>query len=274
MRALGYAGEDEGDGPDEGREGREPGEFEGDWLHTNGIDWHPEHDLVVLSVRTFDEVWVIDHSTTTEEARGSKGGRWGKGGDLLWRWGNPRTYGGGDVADRRLFVQHDAQWIDAGSPGAGNVLVFNNGEGREPPYSSVDELVPPFDPQHGFLREPGKPFGPAEPVWSYVAPERESFFSSFISGAQRLPNGNTLVCEGAEGRVFEVTPEGRVVWDWLNPFGGDAPPRGRRPPRKPKPGEEDGAAAPPEPPRNPIPKGLFRATRIAPEHPGLARLLD
>ena len=70
---------------------RQGPQVEVDWLHTNGIDYNAEYDLIVLSVPRMNELWVIDHSTTTEEALGSTGGRWGKGGDLLWRWGNPRT---------------------------------------------------------------------------------------------------------------------------------------------------------------------------------------
>ena len=106
----------------------------------------------------------------------------------------------------------------------------------------------PFDPAKGFLREPGQAFGPKDPAWSYS--EKGTFLSPFISGAQRLPNGNTLICSGAQGRVFEVTQAGQVVWDFENPHGGDfmAP-------------QNAGQA-----PAN----ALFRATRIAADHPGLA----
>ena len=57
-----------------------------------------------------------------------------------------------------------------------------------------------------------------ELVWSYTEPR---FFSTNISGAQRLPNGNTLITEGAGGRLFEVTKEGKIVWEYIYPvFGG------------------------------------------------------
>lgn len=291
MRALGYTGDDEEEheaqasGGPEGRRGRGA-----DWLHTNSVDHHPEHDLLLLSVHGFSEIWVIDHSTTTDQAASSRGGRHGRGGDLLYRWGDPRKYGAGTEADRKLFAQHDAQWIPAGSPGAGHVLLFNNGGGRPGgEFSSVDELALPLDPEQGFAREPGKAFGPAAPVWSHG--EREGpqrFFSHFISGAQRLANGNTLVCSGAETRIFEVTPDHRVVWEYRNPFAGDlpmrAPGQGRRPRGMPPGAIEIGPGAPPPPgPDGPpeggpgagrrrvdIAKGLFRATRIAPDHPGLA----
>jgi hypothetical protein len=289
MRALGYLGGDEEE-EDEEPAGDERRRTAGDWLHTNGIDYRADLDLIVVSVRTFSEMWVIDHSTTTEQARGRTGGRWKRGGDLVYRWGNPMKHGAGDESDRRLFVQHDAQWVPPDCPGAGNLLVFNNGEGRpDGPFSSVDEIAPPLDPEHGFGA------GPSEPTWSYVAPEKASFFSSFISGAQRLSNGNTLICEGASGRVFEVTPEGATVWEYLNPFGEDRPPEDRPPEGGPQRGPPDGGdGRPPGGREGPpggrdgqpggqggppgggrrgggrkIPKGLFRATRIAPNHPGL-----
>ena len=54
--------------------------------------------------------------------------------------------------------------------------------------------------------------------WTYEGSPPMSFFSSYISGADRLPNGNTLICEGAHGRIFEVTPSGQIVWEYINPF--------------------------------------------------------
>ena len=199
----------------------------------------------MLSVPTLNELWVIDHSTTTDQAARSKGGRWERGGEILWRWGNPRIYGAGDDADQVLSFQHDPTWLPAEAPGELRLLVFNNGRVRPggEPWSSVDELVLPFDPERGFLREPGQPFGPEKPVWSYSDPG--TFYSSFISGAQRLPNGNTLICSGAQGRVFEVTPAGRVVWDYRNPYVGEI---------------DFGIPG----------NALYRAVRIGKDHPGLA----
>ena len=245
MRALGYAGGDEPDAP----AGSQQRDLSPDWLHTNAVDYLPEHDLIVLSTPRLCELWVIDHSTTTEEAAWSSGGRFRRGGDLLWRWGNPRNYGCGSDADRRLFHQHNPEWIAGDQPGELRLLVFNNGRGRsDGDYSSVDELVLPFDPAKGFLREPGQAFGPTQPAWTYQ--DKGTFYSAFISGAQRLPGGNTLICSGAQGRVFEVTREGEVVWDFENPFGGDF-------------------MAPQNAGQSPA-HALFRVTRVALDHPGLA----
>jgi hypothetical protein len=113
-----------------------------DWNHTNAVDYNADLDQIVMSSHAFSEIWVIDHSTTSAEAAGHTGGNSGKGGDLLYRWGNPAAYRAGGSADRQLFKQHNAQWIDPGLPGAGNLLVFNNGTGRPgPDDSTVDEIV-------------------------------------------------------------------------------------------------------------------------------------
>ena len=217
MRALGYVG-----GEDEDEEGESPqgGRGGSDWLHTNSIDYHAGLDLIVLSVRSLGEVWVIDHSTTTEEAAGSEGGDFGRGGDLLYRWGNPRNYG--MQSARQLFGQHDATWVE-GEQGAPGILIFNNGSGRpgDVSYSSVIELALPFDAESGFERVGGRAFAPEAPAWEYTAPEKADFYSSFISGAQRLASGNTLIAEGASGRLFEVTRAGEIVWEYVSPHGGD-----------------------------------------------------
>ena len=171
---------------------------------------------------------------------------------MLWRWGNPETYGAGDETDRQLFAQHDATWVAGANPGELRLLLFNNGGGRpDGKYSSVDELILPFDHDHGFTHRPAEPFGPDEPVWTYS--DRDGFFSAFISGAQRLANGNTLICSGAAGRLFEVSRDGRIVWDFYNPYGGDVDP------------PEHAGRAPP--------LALFRGARLSPDHPGIQALL-
>ena len=197
-----------------------------DYTHFNGVAYNPDLDQIAVSVWAFSEFWIIDHGTTTAEAAGHTGGRGGKGGDLLYRWGNPRAYRAGTKADRKLFSQHNAHWIPRGLPGAGHLLVFNNGRDRPGPdgsYSSVDELVLPADPRGRYMRQPGKAYGPDQPVWSYSAPKKTDFYSSFISGTQRLQSGNTLICSGANGTIFEVTPDKAIVWKYVNPFKNETP---------------------------------------------------
>ena len=84
-------------------------------------------------------------------------------------------------------------------------------------YSTVDEVALPVDAKGRYERTPGKAFGPDKAVWSYVAPKRTDFYAPFISGAQRLPNGNTLICSGTNGTIFEVTPKKAIVWKYVNP---------------------------------------------------------
>jgi hypothetical protein len=186
-----------------------------DWTHINAVAYNAELDQVMLTVRAFSEFWIIDHSTTSAEAAGHTGGRSGQGGDILHRWGNPRAYRAGGAEDQRLFAPHDAHWIPRGRPGAGHVLVFNNGSGRPGgDYSSVDEIVLPVDAQGRYAREPGAAYGPEQPDWRFTARDKKDFSAGFLSGAQRLSNGNTLICHGLEGVVFEVTPGGQVVWTY------------------------------------------------------------
>jgi hypothetical protein len=168
-----------------------------DWNHVNSVDYHAGFDQILLSVRQFNEIWIIDHGTTITEARGPDG-------DLLYRWGNPAAYGGG--GEQTLFGQHNAHWIGQGLPGAGNILLFNNGVGRTPPYSSVDEIVLPVDAGGKYAALE------ATTAWSYEL--SEELTSLKISGAQRLPNGNTLICSGAEGVILEVTSDGDIVWQY------------------------------------------------------------
>ncbi len=215
-----------------------------DWLHTNSIDYNEEFDQILLSVHNFNEIWIIDHSTTTEEAAGHTGGNSGKGGDLLYRWGNPKSYRAGDKTDQKLFSQHDATWIDSDYPGEGNILVFNNGVTRpEGQYSSIDEIVPPVDSNGSYYLESGSAYGPDEQLWIYTAENPKDFYSHYASGAQRLSDGNTLICDAAAGRFFEVTPDKETVWDYVNPFPYDFINHVFKiqylPPKQPQPGESD-----------------------------------
>ena len=211
------------------------------WNHMNSISYNPELDQIMLSVRGCSELWIIDHSTTTEEAAGSTGGRWDKGGDLLYRWGNPVAYNRGNSLDQMLFQQHDCQWIESNCPGEGNILIFNNGLRRLPEgytdwrdlppyevgldwgYSSVDEIIPPIDINGAYTLEYERIYDPNEHLWTYVAPTPTDFFAEAISGCQRLPNGNTLICDGTSGVLFEVTLEGEKVWEYVCPVTGDGP---------------------------------------------------
>ena len=239
LQALGYVPSDAA-----------PEDLRSDFMHTNAVAYNASLDQIAVSVLRYNEVWIIDHSTTTTEAAGHTGGRWGRGGDLLYRWGNPRTYGRGEAEDQRLFGQHDVRWIPEGMPGGGRLTLFNNRlEGPDGNYSAVFEMVPPTDDAGRYVLRNTEPFGPRALAWSYVAPDRVSFHSFFVSGAHRLPNGHTFVTSGAQGRFFEVTPEGDIVWEYWTPYSGTL-------------------AGNPVTRRNPY--GVFRAMKMWPDHPALA----
>jgi hypothetical protein len=244
LKSLGYVG---------ASSGHQFGGYFPDWPHLNSVAYNPHLDQIMLSARELSEVWIIDHSTTTAEAATHQGGRYGKGGDLLYRWGNPQAYQARLAGDQQLFHQHDALWIPDGLPGEGNLLVFNNGNGRPGGvYSSVDEVMLPVDAEGRYPHRPGTAFGPREPLWSYTAPTKSQFFSMFMSGAQRLRNGNTLIATGYDGTIFEVTPQKEVVWKYLVPMDFERD----RDTTEPFAGEG-----------NPI----FRAYRYTPDYLGLAK---
>lgn len=234
------------------------------WVHSNSLDYHPERDQLLISARNFGEVWVIDHSTTMEEAAGRTGGRAGQGGNLLYRWGNPRAYRAGTRVDQQLFWAHNAQWIPPGWPGAGNILIFNNGDEYADArryYSSIDEFTPPVAGVN-YPLEPGAAYGPAEPVWRYIAEPPGSFYAPRQSGVQRLPNGNTLICSSLTGNLFEVTPAGEIVWQYINPVVGNAPLRQG----DPMPFLEINRGVPT------WANWVYRAIRYPPDYPGLRGL--
>ncbi len=186
-----------------------------DWNHINSVDYNTDLDQIVLSVHNFSEIWIIDHSTTTIEAAGHSGGNSGKGGDLLFRWGNPQTYGAGTVDDQKLFVQHDAEWINTGDPGEGNILIFNNGIGRSNGnYSSIEEITPPLNADGSYTLINGSEYGPDATSWTYTAQTPTDFYAKNISGQQRLSNGSTLICDGPGAHFFEVTETGETVWEY------------------------------------------------------------
>ena len=190
-----------------------------DWMHCNGIDYNPVLDQIAISCRSMHEIYIIDHSTTTEEAAGSTGGNSGKGGDLLYRWGNPQVYHQGLSSNQQLFGQHDVNWIPEGHPYAGSLSLFNNGNGRYPSYSSVEILSPQTNEAGNYTLQSNGTYGPNAPNWSWNL--GEAMYSGSISGVDMLSNGNMVVTHGTKGTLFEVDSNGEVVWTYINPVGPD-----------------------------------------------------
>lgn len=185
------------------------------WLHANSLDYNADLDQIVISCRNLNEFWIIDHSTSTQQAASHSGGKYGKGGDLLYRWGNPLAYGKGTKKDEKLFNQHSAAWVPKGYTNGGGIMYFNNGTNRDTMYSTVEIIIPPVDAPGVY--KTSTPYGPAAPVYKYKNTVPKNFFSSFFSGAQRLPNGNTLICSGTPGVFFELNAKKEIVWEYINP---------------------------------------------------------
>ena len=188
-----------------------------DWLHVNSVSllgpnrwwqagdsrFHPEN--IIVSSRSANILWIIEKAT----------------GDIVWKVGPDYSRGRPEARLGQIIGQHNAQMIPKGLPGAGNILVFDNGGAAgfgmlfgRPAYPNkirVYSRVIEFAPVS------------FEVVWEYQrrAPgdgERFRFYSYYVSGAQRLGNGNTLITEGATGRVFEVTAAGELVWEYISPY--------------------------------------------------------
>ena len=185
-----------------------------DWLHANSIDYHPQLGHILVSIPTFDEVWIIEHAAPES--------------GLVWRWGNPAAYGAGTPDDRQLHYQHSAHWIDGlglqpGAPDFGKIGVFDNqNSSPDGPYSTVHILAPTFADG---LYQPGTTgtFGPDAPDWTWAPPNPTAFYSSGLSNFQRLPNGNNLITLGRTGMTYEFTPAGSLAWHYRLPLSNGVP---------------------------------------------------
>lgn len=172
-----------------------------EWTHFNSLDVLENGDIMTDSRRT-DAAYIIDRAS----------------GAIKWRWGNTVywnestgqidyhfTEEGQELAPY-LGGPHDCHVIDKGLPGEGHMLCYDNGM-----YADRSRAVE-VDIQKGSVvwESSGNPFI-----------GRHSF-SHFISSAQRLPNGNTFICDGGNGKFREVTKDNKVVWEYIRPTGNKA----------------------------------------------------
>jgi hypothetical protein len=196
-----------------------PGNRTFDRMHTNNVSFNRTLNQLVLSVKGYNEIMVIDHSTTTAQAKGTTGGRWGKGGNILYRWGMPSNYGMSDA--QQLRGQHCGSWIPdtmLGSglpiPGAFNMVCVDNMNKR------VVEIIPAGTSNGVYPRTAGTAYAPGSTLWTYAVSDMQGNEGT----VQRLPNGNTLICTGGTGmggiggkgcRVFEITSGSspQIVWE-------------------------------------------------------------
>ena len=191
-----------------------------DWLHINSIAYNVALDQIVLSVPYFDEFWIIDHSTSTEEAKESSGGNAGKGGDLVYRWGNPHAYQAEANLPQQLFFQHDVHWKNPnavlGDSDFGKILLFNN---RMPEGTSVGNLIQTIDPSTSDYFIDDTEASQTGILKTYSHPTSANIaVSSGLSSVQALPNGNTLMFAGRNGYGYELNPRGEIVWEYRIPL--------------------------------------------------------
>ena len=184
-----------------------------DWIHLNSIDYNVALDQILVSSRVLNEIWVIDHSTSSSEAASHSGGNSGNGGDFLFRWGNPLAYNTG--TSTQFFGQHNAQWIQTGLPYENQIMVFNNGNGRTGGnYSTIEIINPPVD---GFNYTSSLPYLPTTTSWIYNDGNPNNFYAQLTSGCQQLSNGNVLFCNGPKGTFKEISASGTILWEYINP---------------------------------------------------------
>jgi hypothetical protein len=193
---------------------------DGSWFHMNSIDYNEELDQIIVSVPTHHEFWIIDHSTTTQQASTSIGGLAGSGGDLIYRWGNPAVYKKGGAMDQRSFYQHGVHWarnlLAPTHPDYGKIVLFNNRAGSN--FSQVNTVVPPWDMYEWRYKKTNGAWGPANYDKTIKHPEQTKLYSDILSNAQILPNGNTLILSGRNGYIFEITRDNQVVWEYIVPL--------------------------------------------------------
>ena len=191
------------------------------FMHANAINYNEDLDQIIFSARNLNEVYIIDHSTTTLEAAAHAGGIYGKGGDFLWRWGNPEVYNKGTASDRKLSGQHDVKWITEG-PYQGKISVFNNaGYGNDSMASSV-HVIDQNDTDGFYNLDSGR-FLPNNYLWSWSGSINNTVMQGGKKcGVQIMSKGNALINESAKGRITEVDNMGNVIWVYIIPTGNNS----------------------------------------------------
>jgi hypothetical protein len=175
-------------------------------FHMNGIDYNPVLDQIVFSAHNTNEFYVIDHSTTTAEAASHSGGRSGKGGDFLYRWGKPSNYG--QSGNTNFNVLHDAHWVPEDCPNAGDFVAINN-KGISNTTSCIDRVSPPYS-GFNYTYTANSAYLPA----TYTSRLTCTGGTSNMGNSEQFPNGNQMICLALSGTIYEVDPSGNTIWTY------------------------------------------------------------
>jgi hypothetical protein len=183
-----------------------------DWIHINSATYVGPNQWFDSGDKRFDPKNVI---ISSREA--SLVAIVARDGSIVWQMGPDFLATPELRAIRQIIGQHHAHLIPKGLPGAGNMMIFDNGGASG--YGKPNGNAPQGS---GVFARPTSRVLEIDPVtmklvWSYTGP---GFFATNISGAQRLANGNTLITEGPSGRIFEVTKDSAIVWEYVYPVFG------------------------------------------------------
>ncbi len=191
-----------------------------DWLHSNALDFSFDLNQIMISTPYLNEMYIIDHSTSTAQAAGSGGGLSGVGGDFMYRWGNKAAYDQGTADDQTMFFNHDTKWVDdfisPTNPYYGKISFFNNRAGDD--FSSFNIFTPPWDMYKWRYTRTSASWGPDNFDVDLTHPTPSDVFSTGLSSMQVLDNGNFLICSGRQGYSFEMTLDQEIVWEYKTPL--------------------------------------------------------
>jgi len=199
-----------------------------DWFHSNALDYNAERDEILVNCRNVNEIWIIDHSTSSSEAASSTGGDRGFGGDFLFRWGSPSAYDRGTNDDIKLYGSHGVEWIPQDRKFGGSIIAFNNGIKRPGGDRSTIEIITPEIDQNGdYVIGMNGRFQPEDPEMtfdpSFFNNAPGTFYSPYQSNTSILPNGHLFTNRGENGHFVEYDSMNQIVWDYVSPVGASGP---------------------------------------------------
>jgi Arylsulfotransferase (ASST)/Secretion system C-terminal sorting domain len=177
-----------------------------DFCHMNGIDYDSVNNRIIFSSHFLNEIYIIDHSTTTAQAAAHVGGNSGKGGDLLYRWGRTSNYGAGSTGDI-INVIHDGHLVKQG-PMKGALGFFHN-KGVGGSTSSADYITPPLAGSN-YTITAGQAYAPS----TYLKHVVPGLSSNNMGSTEEFPNGNVMVCSALQGTFKELDSNGNTLWSY------------------------------------------------------------